>query len=252
MGVAERSALIKLLELQSDWGADEALLDAAQDRRGRAAAVERAEPVLAPPRAAVAATGGSVDLSHIYDLDALRAALAAFEGCALKRTATQLVFADGAAAPLVLLIGEAPGAEEDRVGRPFVGPAGQLLDRMLGSIALDRGNVRIINAVPWRPPGNRTPSEAEINQCLPFLWRHIALVRPRAVLLLGAVAVRAVLGRPMPITKIRGQWQEIIVPDGNDALPVLPTFHPAYLLRKPEAKREAWADLLALRRRIDL
>ncbi len=252
MGVAERSALIKLLELQSDWGADEALLDAAQDRRGRAAAVERAEPVLAPPRAAVAATGGSVDLSHIHDLDALRAALAAFEGCALKRTATQLVFADGAAAPLVLLIGEAPGAEEDRVGRPFVGPAGQLLDRMLGSIALDRGNVRIINAVPWRPPGNRTPSEAEINQCLPFLWRHIALVRPRAVLLLGAVAVRAVLGRPMPITKIRGQWQEIIVPDGNDALPVLPTFHPAYLLRKPEAKREAWADLLALRRRIDL
>jgi uracil-DNA glycosylase family 4 len=251
MGVSERSALIKLLELQSDWGADEALLNAAQDRRGRMSVVERTEPIMAPPRAAVAATAGSVDLSHVHDLDGLRAALAAFEGCALKRTATQLVFADGAAAPLVLLIGEAPGAEEDRIGRPFVGPAGQLLDRMLGSISLDRGNVRIINTVPWRPPGNRTPSEAEVNQCLPFLWRHIALVRPRAVLLLGAVAVRAVLGQPVSITKIRGQWQEIIVPDGNNALPMLPTFHPAYLLRKPEAKREAWADLLALQRRID-
>jgi DNA polymerase len=258
MSVVPRSEWIKLLELQCDWGADEALLDTAQDRRGPSAPVARVAPVplVAPapavmPAPAVAPIGGSVDLSAIDNLDGLRAALAAFEGCALKRTATQLVFADGAATPLVLLIGEAPGAEEDRIGRPFVGPAGQLLDRMLGSIGLDRGTVRIINTVPWRPPGNRTPSESEINQCLPFLWRHIALVRPRAVLLLGAVAVRAVLGRPAPITKIRGQWQEIIVPDLNHALPMLPTYHPAYLLRKPEAKREAWTDLLALRREIN-
>lgn len=261
MSVVPRSDWIKLLELQCDWGADEALLDAAQDRRGQSAPMARVAPVRATvaagptavggPAPSGAPIGGSIDLSGIDTLDALRAALAAFEGCALKRTATQLVFADGAAAAQLLLIGEAPGAEEDRIGRPFVGPAGQLLDRMLGSIGLDRGTVRIINTVPWRPPGNRTPSEAEINQCLPFLWRHIALVRPRAVLLLGAVAVRAVLGRPAPITKIRGQWQEIIVPDLNHALPMLPTYHPAYLLRKPEAKREAWADLLALRRRIE-
>ena len=233
--------LIALLALQADWGADDALLPDPQDRRDRPPALITAPSAATPP----------TDLHSIADLAALRAALDQFDGCALKRTATQLVFADGPPDPLVLIIGEAPGAEEDRVGRPFVGPAGQLLDRMLHSIALDRNSVRIINTVPWRPPGNRVPSDAEIQQCLPFLWRHIALTRPRAILLLGAIAVRALLGRPAPISKIRGQWQDLTIADLNHPLPALPSFHPAYLLRKPDAKREAWSDLLTLRARID-
>jgi uracil-DNA glycosylase family 4 len=160
------------------------------------------------------------------------------------------VFADGPETAKLMIIGEAPGAEEDRAGRPFVGAAGQLLDRMLASIGLDRATVRIVNIVPWRPPGNRNPTESEIAVCLPFLHRHIALLRPDCLLLLGAVAARALLDEPersAGIRRQRGTWRQIQTPGLETPIPALPTYHPAYLLRTPSAKREAWADLLALR-----
>jgi DNA polymerase len=183
-------------------------------------------------------------------LAALRDALASFTGCALRDTATQLVFADGAEDARVIFIGEAPGAEEDRTGRPFVGAAGQLLDKMLSSIGLGRETVRIINVVPWRPPGNRQPTENEIAACLPFLHRHIALIRPACLVLLGGVSAKALLPpeiRGAGITRLRGRWHSLRLPDLEGEMPALTTYHPAYLLRVPAAKREAWHDLLSLR-----
>ncbi len=258
--------LIEALRLQVEWGADEALLDAVQDRRAaRVAPAPAAAQAPAPvaraqaPRLAAALPGGVAQAEQLAagceSLDALEKALAGFSGCALRDTATQLVFADGAADARLVVVGEAPGAEEDRAGRPFVGPAGQLLDKMLGSIGLERAKVRIINTVPWRPPGNRTPTEAEMAVCLPFLLRHIALVRPRCVLLLGAVAAKAVLPPPdreQGIRRLRGVWRQVKIPGLAAPLPCLPSYHPAYLLRTPMAKAEAWRDLLQLREFLEL
>jgi DNA polymerase len=184
-------------------------------------------------------------------LDELRAALAAFDGCPLAATATNLVFSDGNPDSGLMLIGEGPGAEEDRAGRPFVGLSGQFLDRMLASIGLDRTALLITNLIPWRPPGNRNPTDAEVLTCLPFLLRHIALVRPRRLVLLGALATKAVLGETTGIRRLRGKWTQATIPGLDQRIPALPMLHPAYLLRTPSAKREAWADMLLLRRTID-
>ncbi len=247
------------LRLQLEWGADEALLETPQERRDARPAAPLAEP--APPPAirtrlpvGPALPAGPAEAARqaaaCADLPALREAMAAFTGCALRDTATQLVFADGAEDARIMLIGEAPGAEEDRVGRPFVGAAGQLLDRMLASIGLDRGAVRIVNIVPWRPPGNRNPTDSEVALCLPFLLRHVALIRPACLVLLGAVAAKAVLPpaqRGLGIQRLRGNWQSLDIAGLETPLPCLPMFHPAYLLRTPMAKKAAWADLLALK-----
>ena len=183
-------------------------------------------------------------------LEELRAALERFEGCGLKTTATQLVFADGAPDARIMLVGEAPGADEDRIGRPFVGRAGQLLDRMLASIGLDRAKVYIANVVPWRPPGNRTPTPQETAICLPFVRRQIALVAPRLLVCLGGSATQTLLGAKEGITRTRGVWRDYQSDDGA-AIPTLPMFHPAYLLRQPAAKRQAWADLRKLKRAME-
>ena len=182
-------------------------------------------------------------------LDELRAALEAFEGCGLKATATQLVFADGNPEADVMLIGEAPGRDEDLQGIPFVGRSGRLRDRMLGAIGLDRTKVYVANTIPWRPPGNRTPSPAEIAACLPFLERQIELVSPRIIVTLGAPATATVTGGQASITRVRGQWREATV--GTHTVRVLPTFHPAFLLRQPAQKKNAWRDMLTLRRALD-
>lgn len=255
--------LIEALRLQWEWGAEEALLESPQDRRQKAppaspvpaAAAKPAAPVAAPQRVrAPALPAAPADAAEIAaaagDLEALQAAMASFAGCALRDTATQLVFADGAPDARLMVIGEAPGGEEDREGKPFVGPAGQLLDRMLGSIGLDRRTARIANVIPWRPPGNRTPTDAEIALCLPFLHRQIALIRPRGLLLLGAVAAKALLELPerdQGIGRLRGTWRNVSIAGLDSPVPALPTFHPAYLLRMPAAKAQAWRDLLALR-----
>jgi DNA polymerase len=182
-------------------------------------------------------------------LDQLRDAIAAFDGLALKATATNLVFADGNPKARLMLIGEAPGAEEDRRGLPFVGAAGQLLDKMLAAIGHDRTNSYITNIVNWRPPGNRKPSPAEMSLCAPFIERHIALVDPAVILLLGDTAAKTLTGRSEGITRMRGKWFVWNKPDGG-AIPMLPTFHPAFLLRSPSQKREAWADLLTAKRKL--
>ncbi|MFQ5347662.1 MAG: uracil-DNA glycosylase family protein [Rhodothalassiaceae bacterium] len=178
-------------------------------------------------------------------LDELREAIATFEGCSLKQTAMNTVFADGVPGAPVMLVGEAPGADEDRQGKPFVGAAGRLLDRMLASIGLDRRrNAYISNILPWRPPGNRKPTPVETALCLPFIRRHIALARPQILVLLGGTAATALLETTQGITRLRGRWTRF--ENGAIALDCLPMFHPAYLLRSPQAKAQAWQDLLAL------
>ena len=185
----------------------------------------------------------------------LRAAVEAFEGCALKETATHTVFADGADGARAMFIGEAPGADEDRIGRPFVGVSGQLLDRMLAAIGLSRSlNAYITNILFWRPPGNREPSSEEIALCLPFVMRHIELVRPKVLVFLGGPSAKTLLGRAEGITRLRGKWQEFrtqgMLERGEPPIAAMAMFHPAYLLRTPGAKREAWRDLMALKARL--
>jgi uracil-DNA glycosylase family 4 len=184
------------------------------------------------------------------DLGELKAAMEAFEGSALKRGATNTVFADGTPDGRVMFIGEAPGRDEDRIGKPFVGRAGQLLDKMLASIDLDRQrNCYITNVINWRPPDNRDPSPEEAAICLPFLRRHIELANPGIIVLLGAVAARHVMGVTEGIMKTRGRWLEYRV--GTAMVPVMPTLHPAYLLRQPAHKKLAWRDLQAVASRME-
>lgn len=182
-------------------------------------------------------------------LEQLQAILGAYDGCGLKLRATQLVFADGNPQADIMLIGEAPGAEEDRQGKPFVGKSGQLLDRMLGAIGLDRTKVYIANTVPWRPPGNRTPTPEEMALCLPFLHRQVELVAPKVVMTLGGPAMQTVFSTTNGIIKMRGKWSQVAI--GRHQVEAMPTLHPAYLLRNPAAKQQAWRDLLSLRMRIE-
>ena len=179
------------------------------------------------------------------DLETLRSIMADFDGCGLKRTATQLVFADGAPGSRVMFVGEAPGGEEDRIGCPFVGRAGQLLDRMLGAIGLDRQMVYIANVVPWRPPGNRTPTPQETQTCLPFIERQIDLADPEYLVCLGGSAVRTLLGVQGGILRTRGSWFAYWRQGGRE-IRALAMLHPAFLLRQPAHKRSAWADMRAL------
>lgn len=183
-------------------------------------------------------------------IDELEAAVRAFEGCALKRTAKNTVFADGVAGAPVMIVGEAPGADEDRLGKPFVGVSGQLMDRMFSAIGMSRErDLYITNILFWRPPGNRTPTLAEQATCLAFTRRHIELARPKIVVLAGGTAVKAVLNTTEGITRLRGKWTTLTLDDGSE-VPALPTFHPAYLLRTPASKRQSWADLLSLDKRL--
>ena len=178
-------------------------------------------------------------------LAALESALRAFDGCGLKATAKNLCFYRGSASARLMIIGEAPGSEEDRAGKPFVGPSGQLLDRMLAAIGLAEADVHIANTIYWRPPGNRPPTAQETLICRPFLERQIELVRPALILTLGGPAMKAVLDSEDGIMKARGKWRELA--SGGATVRVLPTLHPVYLLSTPSAKRQAWRDLLAIK-----
>ena len=251
-----------LLEWQLEMGADCAVEATPVDRfalpermppgAGEAAAAPPAPAaarLAAAPEDPVAAAEAAAAAAS--DLPALRAALSRYPHCELRLGARSLVFADGDPRARVMVVGEAPGRDEDREGRPFVGQAGRLLDRMLGAIGLDRAaedpgrGVYVTNVLPWRPPQNRDPEPAETAMMLPFLRRHVALADPEVLVLMGNHACAAVLGRK-GITKLRGQWTT-----GLDR-PALPMLHPAYLLRQPHAKRHAWADLLALAERLGL
>ena len=187
----------------------------------------------------------------VASLEELRAALQAFDGInSLRQHATNLVFADGNPAAPVMLVGEAPGADEDRIGKPFVGVSGQLLDRMMASIGLDRTGYYITNTCFWRPPGNRKPTEAELVAQAPFVRRHIELINPKILVLVGASAAHTLLGIQDGITRLRGRWFEYASPGLAAPIPALPIFHPAFLLRQPAQKRETWVDLLKLKARL--
>ena len=269
-----------LLEWQIAMGADEAISEVALDRlapsagmavaalanplpdpprqagEGRVGAANLAPAVVAPPGAlteslAEAAQSARLLAAGAVTIEALGALVAGFDGCPLKRTATNTVFLDGNPAASVMIIGEAPGADEDRIGRPFVGRSGQLLDRMLLTIGLDRTSVQITNVIYWRPPGNRKPTGAEIAACLPFVLRHIALARPVVLVLAGGTAASALLPLSEGITRLRGRWFDLAVPGLDMPVPTLAMFHPSFLLRAPERKRDAWRDLLALKARLD-
>ena len=271
--IASAEAMLALLEWQIAMGADEALGEVAPNRLAPPSPAEAlpvaaipapapapspavAPTVVAPPGAfaeslAEAAQSARLLAAGAETIEALGALVAGFDGCPLKRTATNTVFLDGNPAAPVMIIGEAPGAEEDRLGRPFVGRSGQLLDRMLAAIGLDRTSVQITNVIYWRPPGNRKPNAAEIAACLPFVLRHIALARPLVLVLSGGTAASALLPLSEGITRLRGRWFELAVPGLDAPVPTLAMFHPAFLLRDPARKRETWRDLLALKARLD-
>ena len=251
-----------LLAWYAEAGIDVALDDQPVDRTRRQArpAPQEDQPLLprqeAPPPPALPRPAGpdtaedaaraARDLARAATtLDELRTALAAFDGCGLKLTATQLVFADGVPGSRVMLVGEAPGRDEDIQGLPFVGRSGQLLDRMLGAIGLGRQDVYIANIVPWRPPGNRTPTPQETAVCRPFIQRQIELADPDFLLVLGAPASRELFATADGILKIRGRWRDFDT--GKRTIRAMATLHPAYLLRSPLQKRFAWRDFLALK-----
>jgi uracil-DNA glycosylase len=198
---------------------------------------------LPPPEAAIMAAREAA--ASAKSLDELRAMLERFEGCGLRFSAKQLVFADGNPKARLMIVGEAPGAEEDKAGLPFVGRSGQLLDRMLAAIGLDRTSVYIANLVPWRPPGNRTPTPQESQICLPFLKRQIELADPDILLCLGGPASAALLGMTDGIRKFRGRWR--VYHTGKRDIRAIASFHPSYLLRSPLEKRFAWRDFQAIR-----
>ena len=254
-----------LLAFWADGGVDAMLLDEAVDRveAGRILPPVRPAPPPPPPAAVGRASAGQPDISAAVaraqalaatagDLDALVAAIAGFEGCPLRYegAATRAVVYRGDPKAPLMVIGEGPGADEDIQGQPFVGRAGQLLDRMLGAAGVS-DRVLITNTVFWRPPGNRTPTPAEQAICAPFLERIIALVQPRMLLMVGAASAKSLLKQEDGILKLRGRWFEWRSADGSLELPALPTLHPAFLLRQPGAKKNAWRDLLTLTERLD-
>jgi uracil-DNA glycosylase family 4 len=206
-----------------------------------AMAVARAEPAPAPE---VAIQSAREAARTAPSLQALRAMLEQFEGCALKSTATRLVFADGNPQARVMFVGEAPGREEDIEGLPFVGRSGQLLNRMIAAIGLDRNSAYIANVIPWRPPGNRTPTPQETQVCLPFIQRQIELVNPDVLVTLGNPSTQTLLSTRDGIMKTRGRWFDYDT--GTRKIKAMATFHPAYLLRSPSYKRLAWQDLRAI------
>jgi uracil-DNA glycosylase len=259
--MATTSDPIEALRWQIAAGADEAIAEAQVDRYAAAAparvapaparSAERPSVSPAPLPAPTAALQSARTLAAAArSVGELAEALAAFEGCPLKRTATNLVFADGNPDARIMLIGEAPGADEDRLGKPFVGVSGQLLDRMLACIGLDRRSAYITNVIFWRPPGNRPPTAAEIAACLPFVERHIELVSPEVLVLLGAASAQTLLARNDGITRLRGRWFQFESAGMTRPVPVMPVYHPAYLLRQPAQKRAAWRDWLAILARL--
>lgn len=240
------------LAWQVELGADEAIQDLPVDRYGMAAKTPKTDAAAAQatPLAGKQTPLEPVDVARdmaaqATDLDGLKQALAAYPHCDLAQGARNLVFCDGVAGAPVMIVGEAPGREEDREGRPFVGQAGQLLDRMLTSVDLSRArDVYITNVLPWRPPQNRDPKPNEIAMMQPFLARHIELCAPKLLIVMGNISCQALLGK-RGISRLRGNWETV------QNRPAMPMFHPAYLLSNPAAKREAWADLLDIRAKLD-
>lgn len=264
MAGTDHTALKAALSWYLDHGVDEVLADSPVDHTAMPV-IERAET--AAPKTA-SATVTPMPLLGTNDMVAQTAALAAacttledlkqaiqdFDGLAVKKTATQIVFADGIPSAKVMVIGEAPGADEDRQGKPFVGVSGQLLDKILACINLSRAPeggqqpVYISNILNWRPPGNRTPTDQEVQIALPFILKHIELVNPDYLILSGGVAAKGLIGSSESISRLRGKFHDIQI--GGRKIPAIATYHPSYLLRTPTQKRAVWQDMLMLQERL--
>jgi uracil-DNA glycosylase len=269
MGSDPTKAARELLAFYVEAGVDVCLDDEPADHAGRgreraADVLEQPEPAplaahaapphtppstplpLAPDTAVMAARQAAKNAASLGEL---RRILEGFEGCVLKQTAKKLVFADGNPQSRVMFVGEAPGREEDLEGRPFVGRSGQLLDRMMAAIGLDRTNAYVANIIPWRPPGNRTPTPQEAAICLPFILRQIELSHADILVCLGGPSAQALLGAKEGILKTRGRWFAYLA--GSREIRAIATLHPAYLLRQPLQKRLAWRDLLMLKKALE-
>ncbi|MCB9982576.1 MAG: uracil-DNA glycosylase [Rhodospirillales bacterium] len=267
----QHSAAIAALQFYVDHGVDIALGDEAFNRfvqtkpeqtvspeMPQTPQVQTAKTTTPLPMGKNQARAEAVKLAKAAStLDELREAIAAFDEIGIKKTATNLVFCDGNPNAPIMLVGEAPGADEDRQGKPFVGVSGQLLDRILACIDLDRTQedaqkaVYISNILNWRPPGNRTPAPAEVEVSLPFIERHIQLVRPKLLILCGGVSAKALLDRDESVSRLRKTWHDYLpvtpeLREGAGPIPAIATYHPAYLLRTPAQKKAVWADMLSL------
>ena len=253
------------LRLLVEWGADEALADLPLDRfavrpapavapaalpptpvRSSQAGTVAARPSALPAGAGAAARAQAL-AAAASSLSELQAALSAFDGCPLRDMATSTVRADGNPAAGLVLVAEAPTADDDRAGVAFSGAAGALMDRVLASIGLDRSGILLTHLVPWRPPGSRAPTDAEVQACLPFLMRALVLMQPRRVVLLGAAPARALAGTADGIRRLRGRWLTVPMPDGIASVQALPMLPQEQWMRTPTAKRDLWADLVELR-----
>jgi len=272
---------VALLRWYADAGVEDCSLEEAQDRyalSARPAAAATAPPPVQPapargmgetpsaptapvepprrapvplesPRQVEDARAAAASATTLAELEAV---IRAFEGCTLKRLAKNTVFADGVPGAPVMIVGEAPGEDEDRLGKPFVGVSGQLMDRMFAAIGMSRErDLYITNILPWRPPGNRTPSVGDSAICVAFARRHVELARPKILVLAGGVAAKNMLETEQGITRLRGKWFDYTLPDGT-RIPAMPLYHPAYLLRTPGGKRQAWMDLIAVAKRLEV
>ena len=248
MNNSKISESIKLLRLFKENGVDEIIANSSFNRIKNTEKLRKKDLILENDTINSNNNMDTDQINKISSLEQLRSYMSDFKGCELYKSSTNMVFSDGNPKSEIMLIGEAPGHDEDIQGKPFVGRSGKLLDKMLEAIELNREKVYIANIIPWRPPSNRRPTDEEIEICLPFIKKHIELIKPKVLMLLGSTATFALLKNTEGITKIRGKWVDLNL--NSISVPTLPTFHPAFLLRQPAQKKHVWEDLKSLKNKV--
>ena len=248
MNNSKISESIKLLRLFKENGVDEIIANSSFNRTKNTEKIRKKDLMHENDKISSNDSMHNDQINKISSLEQLKSYMSNFKGCELYKSSTNMVFSDGNPKSKIMLIGEAPGHDEDIQGKPFVGRSGKLLDKMLEAIELNREKVYIANIIPWRPPSNRRPTDEEIEICLPFIKKHIELIKPKVLMLLGSTATFALLKNTEGITKIRGKWVDLNL--NNISVPTLPTFHPAFLLRQPAQKKHVWEDLKSLKNKV--
>ena len=248
MNNSKISESIKLLHLFKENGVDEIIANSSFNRIKNTEKLRKKDLILENDTINSNNNMQTDQINKIRSLEELKSFMSDFKGCELYKSSTNMVFSDGNPNSEIMLIGEAPGHDEDIQGKPFVGRSGKLLDKMLEAIELNREKVYIANIIPWRPPSNRRPTDEEIEICLPFIKKHIELIKPKVLMLLGSTATFALLKNTEGITKIRGKWVDLNL--NSISVPTLPTFHPAFLLRQPAQKKHVWEDLKSLKNKV--